>query len=236
MIRAVRYLVAVTLATIWYGGRVIVAALLGVEAATGFYDRMQHRYGQTLLRITGITVITEGADRVPANAPVVYVSNHASWVDIWVLLVGLPGRLRFVFKKELLRVPLLGRAITSIGHIAVDRKNRTSAFAAYDGAAEQIRQGTSAVVFVEGTRSRTGKLQPFKKGPFVLAIAAQVPVVPVFCDGTFDRLPKGSVAPKTGIVTLRFGEPIPTAGLHYDERDQVADRARAAMLALGAVE
>jgi 1-acyl-sn-glycerol-3-phosphate acyltransferase len=145
----------------------------------------------------------------------------------------LPG-IRFVFKKELSAVPFLGQAINAMGHISIDRGNRGSAFASYDRAAEAVRAGTSAAVFVEGTRSRDGKLLPFKKGPFVLAIAAQVPVVPVVCLDTFERLPKGSVSPRPGTVRLRIGEPIATIGLDYPARDELADRARAAMLALGA--
>lgn len=234
MIRAVRYLFAVTVYTIWYGTRIVVNAMVGIRGEP--YDRLQLGYGAALLKSSRIQVVVEGLDQLTPGQPYVFTANHESWVDIWMILVGLPGRLRFVFKKELSRVPFLGPAINAMGHIAIDRGNRGSAFASYDRAAEAIRGGTSAVVFCEGTRSRTGKLLPFKKGPFVLAIAAQVPVVPIFCDQCYERLPAGSIAPKPGTVYLRIGRPIATAGLGYEARQQVADQARAAMLALGAHE
>ena len=90
----------------------------------------------------------------------------------------------------------------------------------------------SAVVFAEGTRSRTGELQPFKKGPFVLAIAAGVPVVPVYCAGTFTLLPKGSLRLTPHPIAVLAGEPIPTAGMKYDDREGLTQRAWAAVDAL----
>ncbi len=236
MIRAIRYLVAVAACTVYYGTRVVVAAIAGIKQRPGgIYDRLQRGYGVRLLRITRIDLVVEGRERLDPARPVVFVSNHESWVDIWVVLAGLPG-IRFVFKKELSAVPFLGQAINAMGHISIDRGNRSSAFASYDRAAETIRAGASAVVFVEGTRSRDGKLLPFKKGPFVLAIAAQAPVVPVVCLDTFEKLPKGSVSARPGTVRLRIGDPIPTTGLDYSARDQLASQARQAMLAMGAEE
>lgn len=237
MIRAVRYILAVVGYTVWYGTKVLVAAAAGVTSRPGgLYDRIQRAYGEKHLRATRIQLSVEGLDRLPPNQPVVYVSNHQSWVDIWIILAGLPGTIRFVFKKELLKVPFLGPAIHAMGHVSIDRGNRGSAFASYDRAAATIRTGVSAVVFAEGTRSRDGKLHPFKKGPFVLAIAAQVPVVPIVCLETYQRLPRRSIAPRPGPAILRIGEPIPTKGLDYEARDRLADRARAQMLAMGAEE
>ena len=235
--RTLRYLLVLLVATVWYGTRVIVLALVGVRHQPGgsVYDELQRGWARALLRATGITVELVGAERLPPG-PVVYISNHASFVDIWALLAVLPGSPRFVAKKELQRFPVLGGAMRALGHITIDRSNRVSAFAAYDQAAEAIRAGVSAVVFAEGTRSRTGKLLPFKKGPFVLAVAAQVPVVPVFCANTFERMKKGSITPSSGTVEVRVAPAIPTAGLTYDLREELSHQARDAVLALGAVE
>ena len=237
MIRALRYLVAILWSTIWIGTRIVIASLAGVrQTPGGFYDRMQFRYGASLLKSSGIAVEVEGLDRLLPGQPVVFIANHVSWVDIWMLLVSLPGTTRFVFKRELARIPILGRAAIAMGHVPLDRTDRGSAFASYDRAADKIREGTSAIVFAEGTRSPDGRLLAFKKGPFVLAIAAQAPVVPVVCEGSFERLPKGSISPRPGVVTVRIGTPIPTTGLRYEGRDGLADRTRAAMLAMGAPE
>src|SRR5438876_10598132 len=96
--------------------------------------------------------------------------------DIWALAVTLPGSVRFVAKEELTRVPLLGPGMLAAGHISIDRGRKKQAFEAYARAAQTIRSGFSAVVFLEGTRSRSGELLPFKNAPFGLAIAAQVPL------------------------------------------------------------
>ncbi len=231
---ATRYFIASAVFTVYYAARILVALIFRIQPVPGgVYDRIQRSYGRAMLASTGISVQVEGLERMPPGQPVVFISNHQSWVDIWALLVALPGVLRFVFKKELSRVPFLGWAINALGHVSIDRGNRGSAFASYDHAAEQIRGGVSAIVFAEGTRSPNGSLQSFKKGPFVLAISAQVPVVPVYCE-TYERLPKGSVAPRPGVVTVRLGTPIATDGLDYAERDGLADRTRETLLRLGA--
>jgi len=226
--RALLYPPALFVLTMFYGLRVILAALVFriPNRPGGVYDRAARDWSKAQLRVAGVRVETEGLERVPRHAPVVYVSNHQSWFDILSLAATIQGRVRFVSKIELLKVPVLGAAMYRAGHIFLDRQNRSKAFGAYESAAEVIRTGMSAVVFAEGTRSRTGELLPFKKGPFVLAIAAGVPVVPVYCGGTFHILPKGSVFIRPRPVRLYFGEPIPTAGLSYDQREAVLRQAR----------
>jgi 1-acyl-sn-glycerol-3-phosphate acyltransferase len=167
---------------------------------------------------------------------VVYISNHASEIDIWALLAELPGSVRFVYKKGMDWIPLMGLAMRRARHIPIKRQVKSRAFSAYDEAAKLIQGGISAVVFPEGTRSRDGKLQPLKRGAFVLAIAAQAPVIPVYCENTYALLPKGSFSPKPGTITIHIGEPIPTAGMAYDDRNELAERARAELINMGARE
>jgi 1-acyl-sn-glycerol-3-phosphate acyltransferase len=157
---------------------------------------------------------------------VVFVANHQSFFDIVALISILLGRVRFVAKKELAKVPVFGQALRAAGHIYIDRQKRAAAFESYETAAKEIQAGMSAVVFAEGTRSRTGELLPFKKGPFVLALASQVPVVPVYCADTFGILPKGSMRIHPHPITLYFGEPIPTAGMDYDDRGKLLTLSR----------
>jgi 1-acyl-sn-glycerol-3-phosphate acyltransferase len=149
-----------------------------------------------------------------------------------VLFDHLPGSVRFVAKKELLSIPIFGQALRARGEIPINRTNLRDAFAAYDEAAERLQAGLSAIVFVEGTRSRDGKLHDFKKGPFVLAIRAGVPIVPVFIEGTFEALPPGGWYVRRRPITLKIGTPIPTAGREFDDRDELMKQTRAAMLAL----
>lgn len=234
MIQTVRWLGAAVAATMRQGTRAISASWRGVpDSPGGPYDRAAWDWSAALLRAARITVRVEGPG-VLRDRPVVYVANHISLLDIPALVVGLPPVPKFVMKKELLKVPVFGRAARAAGHIAIDRGNRGAAFAAYDEAAEVVRRGKSALVFAEGTRSRSGKLLPFKKGPFVLAIAARVPVVPVVVVGSHDLMPKLTLVPKPGEVVLRVGSDITTEGMDYEDRDRLSQAARVAMIDLGA--
>jgi 1-acyl-sn-glycerol-3-phosphate acyltransferase len=144
----------------------------------------------------------------------------------------LPGSTRFVAKQELARVLIIGPAMVKAGHIMIDRVNRRRAFEAYERAAATIRRGLSAIVFPEGTRSPTGELLPFKSAPFSLAIAAQVPVVPVYVHNTFEILPRGARVLHPKPIHVLIGDPIPVAGLGSGDREALRERTRTAILAL----
>jgi 1-acyl-sn-glycerol-3-phosphate acyltransferase len=186
-------------------------------------------WGRFLLRANGLDAAVEGLEHLSPGQPYVFVSNHLSWVDIWALITLLPDSPRFVSKKELRHFPIIGRAMAEGGQIFIDRQQIRSAMDAYQNAANTVRSGHSAVVFAEGTRSRTGELLPFKKGPFVLAIAAQVPAVPVRVIGTYQVLPSGSNVIRPGPITVRVGAPIPTSGMNYEDRDRLSEVCRVAM-------
>ena len=233
--RTLWFFVVLIASTIWYGGSVVIAGLLGVERKPGgVYDRAAKRWARNALWAAGVPWRVVGLEGVPVHQPLVFACNHQSWFDIFQLAAALPGSLRFVAKKELERIPLLGRAMRKSGHVFIDRQNRERAFGAYDEAAAGIRAGISAVVFPEGTRSRTGELLPFKKGPFVLAIAAGVPLVPVYSAGTFTLLPKGSLQLRPHPIGLLFGKPIDTTGMTYEDRERLSVEARRAIEALRA--
>lgn len=237
MIRALVHFIAFPALTFWHGSLIILAALFRVplvRGGDGVFDRLCRGWGRRLMRVNRLETVVEGAERLRPGRPCVYVANHVSLVDIWAMLAELPGTVRFVFKKELMRVPFLGWAALRAGHILIDRQSRNQAFAAYDAAAREIQAGTSAVVYPEGTRSADGRMLPFKKGPFVLAIAAQVPVVPVWVGGTYEIMKRGAAWPRAGTCILRIGEEIPTAGMTYEDRDQLSDAAAAAIRQLGA--
>jgi len=232
---SLRYYVAILPLTAWHGLVAIVAGLLGVKwRRGGIYDWTQTTWARRLLWVAGTRVSLVGFENVPRDQPVVYVSNHQSWFDILALAGTVPGTLRFVAKKEFASIPILGRAMKAAGHIYIDRQNRAQAIEAYEEVAAWIRDGLSTVVFPEGTRSRTGRLLPFKKGPFVLALAAQVPVVPVYVSNTFRILPKAHVLLRPQPITIRFGDPIATAGMTYDDRETLLQQSHAAILRMRA--
>ncbi|HEU5050930.1 MAG TPA: lysophospholipid acyltransferase family protein [Gemmatimonadales bacterium] len=230
MIGVLRYVLALGICTGIHGGRVILASLLRLPGRPGgVYDRAPRDWARQLIRATGLPVRVTGLDRLDPAVPCVYACNHTSFVDIWALLATLPGSVRFVAKRELLSVPFFGWALKASGQIPIDRRNLRDAFAAYDEAARVIQGGTSAIVFVEGTRSRDGSLAEFKKGPFVLAIRAGAPVVPVHVANGRAALPPGGWRVRRVPVTVSIGAPIPTAGLGFDDRDAILAQARSAM-------
>jgi len=221
--------------TAFYATWAVLASWAGIRySAHNVYDRIMVGWSRIILRANGVRVRAVGLERLDPNRSYVFVANHTSVVDIWVLLVAIPHSFRFLAKQELSRVPILGKAMDSAGNIFIDRHNLTSAFASYEQAATLIRAGMSAMVFAEGTRSLDGRLLPFKKGPFVLAIQAGVPLVPLYIDGAFERTPKGALYVQPGEVVVRVAPPIPTAGLSHDDRARLSEEARAAMIALGA--
>jgi len=180
-----------------------------------------------LTAMLGIQVDIRGLERVATGGPFVFAPNHQSHLDILALLGFLPGVTRFAAKHDLWRHPVVGAVLDTLGMIPVDREHPERAIDALNRAA---RKDHSFVIFPEGSRSRDGRLRPFKKGAFVLAINLGLPVVPVACRGTRRLMPRGSrlnVVP--GAVEIVVEEPIPTTGLGYDDRDQLSARVRAAI-------
>jgi 1-acyl-sn-glycerol-3-phosphate acyltransferase len=234
MIRTAWFYVVVAVSSVVHATGVIVAALLGVKRRPGgIYDWGTNDWSRQLLRAAGTPVRVSGLERIPAG-PVVYASNHSSMFDIWALAATLPGSVRFVAKQELARLPLLGRAMITAGHILIERAHPARALAGYERAADLLRSGLSAVVFPEGTRSRTGELLPFKNAPFGLAIAAQAPVVPVYIRDTFTIMPKGRRLLRPRPIRIEIGDPVSTTGMTLERRRALRDRVRAAVLELKA--
>jgi len=234
MMRTAWFYVVLVGSSIVHATGVIVAALLGVKGRPGgIYDWGTNDWSRQLLRAAGTPVRVAGLERIPAG-PVVYASNHSSMFDIWALAATLPGSVRFVAKQELARIPLVGRAMVTVGHIMIDRAHPARALTGYERAADLLRSGISAVVFPEGTRSRTGELLPFKNAPFGLAIAAQAPVVPVYVRDTFTIMAKGHRLLRPRPIRIEIGDPVSTTGMTLEQRGALRDRVRAAVLELKA--
>lgn len=217
---------------------VVLMALMGIPATLfGLVDRsgeamlwFTRAYMRAVLRVCRIRVQVEGLENLPRHQPMVLMPNHQSVFDIPALVAVLPVSWRFVAKKELLWVPVLGWALFVAGHVIVDRQNRERSARSLREAGERIRRGTSVIIYPEGTRSPTGELQPFKSGGFHLAIESQVPVVPVSISGSHRVLPKRSLRIESGPIKVVFGRPIPTRGFTLDDREKLKDRVRDAIL------
>ncbi len=142
------------------------------------------------------------------GGPLIFASNHESALDIWALVWKLPRIVRFVAKRELFRIPIFGWYLSVGGHVPVDRSHRAQAVRALSRAGALVRGGTSLIVFPEGTRSRDGTVHPFKKGPFVVAMEAGVPVVPVAISGGGRITPKKRIAVHPGSIRIAIGDPV----------------------------
>lgn len=213
---------ALLLLTLVLGGVVLVARLVGVPDGPGsIYERAPRWWAAGMLLASGVRVRVHGAERMRTGEPRIFVSNHVSWYDVLVLVATLP-RYSFVAKAEIFRVPFFGSAARAVGTIPIERENRKAAFQSYEEAAARIRGGRNVVVFPEGTRGSSYALRPFKKGPFVLAVAAGVPIVPTVVHGTIEVLPRGSLWLRGRSVDVHLLDPVPTAGSGYDDRDRLA--------------
>lgn len=221
--------VALLVGTILFGGITLLAELLGRPHGPGsIYTKTPRWWASWLLGAAGVKVVVHGGHELPEGAPRVFMANHVSWFDIPSMIAALP-HYGFVAKREIERIPLFGAAARSVGVMYIDRENRKAAFNAYDDAASKIRAGHSVLVYPEGTRGFTYALRPFKKGPFVLAIGSGAPIVPVVVYGTIAVNPRTEFRASPGTVHVHLLEPIPTEGLTYADRDDLAERVRQRM-------
>jgi len=227
-IRTVMLYIMAFFGTLAIGLSVIIGALFGVkDKPNGLFDNAPRWWSMLVLWASGIRVRTHGLEKLPAG-PHIYASNHVSWFDVPALAKILP-HYKFVAKAELFKVPIFGRAMRSVGMIEIQRENRKAAFGAYEVAAERIRSGASVVVFPEGTRGRDYALRPFKKGPFVLAIAAGAPIVPIIVHGTIEIMGKGTMWVRPGTIDVHLLEPVSTVGIDYDHREALMQTVRGRM-------
>jgi 1-acyl-sn-glycerol-3-phosphate acyltransferase len=214
----------------------VVLTLLGslLAISSGLVDRtgdavlwLGRWWSRGLLASAGVRLEVRVHGHLEPDRPYIFASNHLSMIDIFAVLVAIPVQFRFIAKKQLGAIPIFGWAMRAGRFIFIDRQNPVLARRSIDEAAKRIRAGQSVVIFPEGTRSRDGRLAPFKQGGFHLALDSGADIVPVGIRGSHELMPRGSAVMRPGKVTIEIGEPIPTAGLGADDRLELVARVRA---------
>jgi len=191
-------------------------------------------WSRAVLRVAGVRLSIRHNPAVDRQKPYVFVGNHQGLFDVPACAVAVDQPVRYVAKRVLGLIPFFGWFIVLGGHILIDRSNRVRAFRSIDRAGAKIRGGTSVMLFAGGTRSRDplGRVQPFKKGPFILALTARVPVVPVAVNGSHRVLPKGRWTLEPGTIDVAIGDPISTEGFGVEDRDRFSQLVRERLIAL----
>jgi 1-acyl-sn-glycerol-3-phosphate acyltransferase len=215
----------IVFSTIGYG---FVSLVISLFESTGNRQMgVARAWARFLLLGSGIKVRVEGLEKIAPHGSYVFVSNHLSYMDSPVILANIPVQFRFLAKRGLFQIPFLGTHLTRAGHIPVPREDARAAVKTMSTAAQVIRErGVSLLIFPEGGRSPAGDLQEFKEGAAYIAIRAGVPLVPIALHGTYEILPFGSGHVRTGWVTMRIGDPIPTDQLQLRDRGQVTAELR----------
>ena len=208
------------------------ALLLSVFDSNG---RLVHFYAavpwaKVILWVCGARVKVNGQKNVDRDEARIYLSNHQSYFDIFVLLAHLPADFKFILKQELMRIPLLGFAMKGARYIAIDREDPRKAVKSMNEAAMKIKEGSSMLIFPEGTRSQDGKLQPFKTGGFRLALKAGCDVVPVAINNSRNIVPKKSLKINKGTIDMNIGTPISVKDYTKKDMDKLMDQVREAIL------
>ncbi|HXN73110.1 MAG TPA: lysophospholipid acyltransferase family protein [Candidatus Acidoferrales bacterium] len=194
--------------------------------ATGSVDFMYQvamKFVRAAVRIAGVRVRVEGAGDIPPGV-CVFAANHVSNMDPLAFVPAIPRRVAILVKKQVFRIPVLGMAMRMANFVPVDRDNREAAAGSVETAVKYLKEGLSFAVYPEGTRSRDGRLLPFKKGTFVMAIRAGLPVVPVSIVGAQDLLRKGEWSVHPGEVTIRFGPAVDVSSYTVEKRGDLLAR------------
>lgn len=181
--------------------------------------------------ILGIKVRTTGRDSLDKRTPYVFMSNHLSFIDGPLLLLLIPQSIRVILKKEVFRIPVLGQGMRFVGFVPVDRKGARGGKKSIDRAARLMRERSySYLIFPEGTRTRDGRIQAFRRGGFFLALESGAAIVPITIRGTYELMPRGTIFPRRGKVDVLFHPPVPVEGYGRHNMQTLIDKVKDAVV------
>jgi 1-acyl-sn-glycerol-3-phosphate acyltransferase len=228
-------------------GKMVILSLLGwlavivntlvfalLAGALGFFDKSGnsgHRlaaqpWARSILTMVGVRIRLKGMEHLDPKRGYILTANHLSLFDILVLLAGLPLQFRWMAKKEVFRIPVMGWAMKRVGYISIDRENKEEAWKSVHAGKAKLSQGLSLMFFPEGTRSPDGELKRFKSGAFVLSLESGAPVGPISIVGTHEIMPKKSVLFHPGTVDMIVSPPIDPSFFSVETRYEFAQVVR----------
>lgn len=209
--------------------------------AAGMLDRQKlatqiiNVWARIACKIFGLEVVTSGEENLPANGGGIIVFNHQSHFDITALCASTEKQIRFGAKIELFKIPIFGPAMRSVGTLPIARENRTEVMRIYADAAKRFEQGTLFILAPEGTRQNEPKIGRFKKGPFIFAVNAKVPIIPAVIRGAYEVLPRKTMLINVGrwkrSIHVQYLPPIDTSGYTPREIEPLVQKTRDQMVA-----
>jgi len=225
--RATFLLLIYTLIVILVAPVLLVCWVLGLREPLMAIGRWALRVGRLVL---GIDIEVSGLERFDHKASYVFMPNHLSLLDGPMMVMVIPQNVRAIIKKSIFAIPIVGWAMLQVGCVPVDRKGESRGKRSIEKASRLMRErGYSFLIYPEGTRSRDGKLQRFRRGGFYLAIAGGAPIVPVTIKGTFELMPKGQFGSKRGTVSVEFHPPVSVEGYSVRDMEGLIEKVRAAV-------
>lgn len=228
MLNTVIAYIWVIMATLFYGAAAVLCSFIDRTGNTS--HRVARAWARSILLAAGVKVSVKGFSNIDPERSYIYMCNHQSNSDIPILLGRLPVQFRWLAKIELFRIPVLGHSMRGCGYISIDRSNRRSAIRSLNEAAGIIRGGVSVMIFPEGTRSWDGRIQPFKKGGFVLAIKSGVPIAPIVIHGARAIMPRGRKKVRPGPVSIEILPPVETTDYNLKDKGKLMDNIRGIIL------
>jgi 1-acyl-sn-glycerol-3-phosphate acyltransferase len=230
MLRTIWAAMVAVAVTIPLAMAVMIIAL--VSSSSPRIDPIIRLWARLILWGAGIEIRGQGIERIEPKKRYILIANHHSYFDIPCIFAAIPQPIRFMAKKSLFSIPIFGWAIGRAGFIPIDRKNRRTAVKSFDLAVARIRKGNTIVIFPEEGRSAEVAMRPFQRGAFLLAIRSELPILPLAIDGTYEVFRVGAKRITPGVVTIRAGTPIETAGLTVRAKNSLGEQSRAQIEAL----
>lgn len=204
---------------------IIIMTPIAGDAKWGYYPGRV--WGRVMCALALTRIKINGNENIDPEKSYIFVANHQSMFDIFLIYGYLNAKFKWIMKMELRRTPLLGKACESMGHIFVDRSSPMRAQKSLEAAKDRLLQGNNSIfLFPEGTRSSNGKIGRFKRGAFTIARDLHLPIIPVTISGAYNVLPKGGWHITPGSITMTIHNPIDTTNLTDDNLNEMIEQVK----------